>query len=358
MSPPAVPAEPIETDAVVIGAGPVGLWQVFQLGLQELQAHVIDALPHVGGQCAELYPDKPIYDLPGLPVCTGAELIERLQTQIRPMQPVFHLDQLVAELQPLDGGRWQVRTQRGLTLQARCVVIAAGVGAFVPRTLPLDGLERHLGDQLHYRQQTPEQFAGLDLVITGGEEGAVEHALRLSDDGPGQPRRLTLIHRRDNFRASADQLAQLRQRIDAGRIRLVLGQIGALRHDAQGHLAALLVDGRDGQPLEVPLDALLVQLGISPKLGPLSDWGLALERKQLQVDPATCATSAPGVYAVGDINSYPGKKKLILCGFFEATLAAYAAAARLRPDEPQPLLYTTTSPKLQRILGVTPTPSD
>ncbi|MEY8875469.1 MAG: NAD(P)/FAD-dependent oxidoreductase [Leptothrix sp. (in: b-proteobacteria)] len=357
MSTPA-PTAPIDTDAIIIGAGPVGLYQVFQLGLQEIRAHVIDALPHPGGQCAELYPDKPIYDLPGLPVCTGAELIERLLMQIRPMQAVFHLDQLVTELTRLADGRWQVGTTRGLTLRAPCVVIAAGVGAFVPRALAVDGLDAHLGSQLFYRVTAPDQFAGLDLVITGGEEGAVEHALRLAEAGPTQPRSITLIHRRDNFRAPEPDLQRLRECIAAGGIRLVLGQISALRHDATGRLQALGVTGRDGAPLDVPLDALLVQLGISPKLGPLTDWGLALERKQLQVDPASCATSAPGVYAVGDINSYPGKKKLILCGFFEATLAAFAAAAQLHPDEPQPLLYTTTSPKLQRILGVAPTPSD
>jgi thioredoxin reductase (NADPH) len=352
------PPEPIDTDAVIIGAGPVGLYQVFQLGLQDIAAHVIDALPYPGGQCVELYPDKPIYDLPGLPVCTGRELVERLLTQIRPMHATFHLDQMVAQLSRLDDGRWLVGTSSGLQLRAPCVVIAAGVGAFVPRPLALDGIDSYLGRQLFYRVSNPAQFAGLDLVVTGGEEGAVEHALQYAETGPAQARSVTLIHRRDNFRAPAHQLQRLRELCATGRIRLVLGQISGYTCHPDGRLCALNIAGRDGTPIDVPLDALLVQLGISPKLGPLTEWGLALERKQLQVDPASCATSAAGVYAVGDINSYPGKKKLILCGFFEATLAAFAAARQLRPDEPHLLQYTTTSPRLHKILGVASTAGD
>lgn len=344
--------QPIDTDAVIIGAGPVGLYQVFQLGLHEIRAHVIDALPYPGGQCAELYPDKPIYDLPGLPVCTGRELVERLLTQIRPMAATLHLDQLVTQLERQADGRWLLATSSGLRLLARSVFIAAGVGAFQPRRLMLDGIDAHLGTQLFYRATDPAPFAGKHVVVTGGEEGAVEHALRLADDGPGQAGSVTLIHRRDNFRAPQAALQRLHDHCATGRIRLVLGQFTGFSQHDDGRLSTLHVAGRDGQAIDVRLDTLLVQLGISPKLGPILDWCLALERKQLRVDPASCATNAAGIYAVGDVNSYPGKKKLILSGFFEATMAAFSAASALRPDEPEQLLYTTTSPKLHRILGV------
>lgn len=343
---------PIDTDAVIIGAGPAGLYQVFQLGLQEISAHVVDALPYPGGQCVEIYPDKPIYDIPGLPLCTGRELVSRLLEQIRPMNAPLHLDQQVAQLERLPDGRWQLATTRGLVLRAPCVFIAAGVGAFQPRLLQVEGIEAHRDSQLFYRMRDAAQFAGQDLVIVGGEEGAVEHALRLAEDSPQAARSVTLIHRRDSFRAPDEQVLRLRQLIQTGRIRLVLGMPSGLRRDDDGRLAALLVTDHNGQDIDVPLQALLVQLGISPKLGPVAEWGLALEKRQLVVDPATCATSAPGIYAIGDVNTYPGKKKLILCGFFEATQAAFAAASHLHPDDHTPLQYTTTSLRLQKILGV------
>lgn len=358
-------ARAIETDAVVIGGGPVGLFQVFQLGLHEIHAELVDALPHLGGQCAELYPDKPIYDIPGLPSCSGRELVQRLSEQMAPMRPGLHLGQTVERLVQ-DGDTWELTTSAGRRLRARVVVIAAGVGAFEPRRLKLAGLEGHEGRQLHHRMPEPARLAGRDVTIVGGEESAVDAALELTDPAlePAlAPRRVTLLHRRDAFKAEPDALATLRARIDSGRLHLELGQPVGFATAPPGEqpddgddagaqrLESLTVVRADTSTDVLPVDLLLVRLGLSPRLGPLADWGLAMERKQLVVDTAAFETSLPGVHAVGDVNTYPGKKKLILCGFHEATLAAFAAAARLFPDRPQHLQYTTTSPRLHRLLG-------
>lgn len=346
------PDMPLQTDAVVIGAGPVGLFQVFQLGLQGIHAHLIDALPHLGGQCAELYPDKPIYDIPGVPMCTGRGLVELLQQQIAPFAPTLHLGQQVATLQHGADGRFDVGTSTGLQLQARSVFIAAGVGAFVPRTLKLEGLEAHLGHQLHYHPAA-EALPGLidqrAVIVHGGDEPAVAAALAGADQGAAS---VTLLHRRDAFQAPDGLLEQLQAAREAGRIRVVAAQITGLQTD-NGQLTALETVDPDGNPLRLGLDQLLVYLGISPRLGPIADWGLALERKQLPVDTAHFSTEVAGLYAVGDINTYPGKRKLILCGFHEATLAAFAAAERLSAA-PIPLQYTTTSTKLHERLGILP----
>ncbi len=344
---------PIETDALVIGAGPAGLWQVFQLGLQGIAAQVIDALPHLGGQLAELYPDKPIYDIPGLPVCTGRELVQRLQQQVRPFAPTLHLGQSVTTLQREADQRWRVGSSAGTTFLARTVFIAAGVGAFQPKRLKLEGIEAFEPTQVQHRLDDPAAFAGRHVVVHGGDDLAIDWALRLLDS-PAPPARLSLLHRREVL-GSDDPAAleRVQAAIAAGRIALVVGQPTGLRAQA-GRLQALELLDPQGQPQTLALDHLLVALGLSPRLGPVADWGLAMERKQLVVQPESCETSEAGLFAVGDINTYPGKKKLILCGFHEATLAAFAAAAVLRPDERLPLQYTTTSPRLKRLLGVAP----
>ena len=349
----------IECDALVIGAGPVGLFQVFQLGLQGLSAQVVDALPVAGGQCIELYADKPIYDIPALQVCTGRALVDRLLHQIAPFAPGMHLGQEVRLLQPRDDGRFDVATTSGQTFIARTVFIAAGVGAFVPRRLQAPGADQLAADTLFYRLPAPPVLAGRQVLVVGGEHGAVQSAIHLADalhtlPVAQQPAAITLLHRRDTLTAEPEQLAQLQAHLDAGRLQFLAGQIvGIDRHaDQPGRMTGVqLIDG-DGQHQALAADALLVQLGISPKLGHIADWGLAMARRQLQVDPAHFETSIPGIYAVGDVVSYPGKKKLILCGFHEATLAAFAALARLRPDEPALLQYTTTSVRLQQRLGV------
>lgn len=341
---------PIETDALVIGAGPVGLFQVFELGLLEIKAQVVDSLPQVGGQCIELYPDKPIYDIPGVPVCTGRELVERLQQQIAPFGAGFHLDQEVSTLQRQDDGRFLVGTSRGTQFLARTVFIAGGVGSFQPHTLPVEGLSPHEGRQVFHRVPDAAAFAGQDLVVVGGDT-ALDWALHFAEDGPQRARNVVLVHRRDSFRAAPEKVARMRELCGAGRMQFLVGQVSGIE-EAQGRLAGIKVVGGDGVTRAVPLDRLLVLLGLSPRLGPIADWGLALERKHVVVDTEKFETSVPGIFAVGDINTYPGKRKLILCGFHEATLAAFGAAPYVFPGKRIHLQYTTTSPKLHKVLGV------
>jgi len=344
---------PVETDALVIGAGPVGLWQVFQLGLQGISCHVVDALPHAGGQLVELYPDKPIYDIPGLPVCSGRELAQRLQQQVQPFAPTLHLGQTVAALARRDDQRLDVETSAGNRFVARAVFIAAGVGAFQPKRLKLDGIDAFEPAQLTYRLDDAHAFAGRHVVVHGGDDLAIDQALRLIDAAT-PPGRLSLLHRRDVLHSDdARALARVQSLIAEGRIQRVVGQPVGWQAPA-GALSALDLIAPDGSAHTLAFDHLLVALGLSPRLGPIADWGLAMERKQLVVDPVQCQTSETGVFAVGDINTYPGKKKLILCGFHEATMAAFGAAALLLPEQRSALQYTTTSPLLQRRLGVAP----
>jgi thioredoxin reductase (NADPH) len=340
---------PIETDAVIIGAGPVGLFQVFELGLLEIKAHVIDSLPEVGGQCIELYPDKPIYDIPAVPVCTGRELIANLLKQIEPFKAQFHLNQEVSSLAQQDDGRFLIRTSLNQAFLSKTIFIAAGVGAFQPRTLKLDGIEAFVDKQVFYRVKNPEQFTGKRMVICGGGDSALDWALHFADQGQN----VTLIHRRDEFKAAPQSIASMRALCANGKMQLIIGQITGLE-STNDQLTEIAVTNIDGEIQMIALDALLLFYGLSPKLGPIADWGLEIDRKQVAVDTACFQTSTPGIYAVGDINIYPGKKKLILSGFHEAALAAFAAAAYLAPEKQIQLQYTTTSPKLHKALGVSP----
>lgn len=339
-----------ETEAIVIGAGPAGLYQAFQLGLLGLRVEVIDALPHVGGQVIELYGDKPIYDIPALPVCTGRELVDRLLDQLRPLKPGWHLGHAVQTLQPTADGQWHLATTAGATFQARSVVIAAGVGAFEPRRLKLAGIEAFEGTQVFHRRQPVWQCAGQQLVIVGGDEAALEHAIACAEaHGVSHP--VTLVHRRRAFQAPAALVERFDALCEEGLLRFVAGQPTGLVIEP-GRLAALQLLDAEGQTVAVPLDVLQVMLGLSPKLGPITEWGLALERKQIIVDPATGATSLPGVHAIGDVVHYPGKKRLIACAFHEATMTAHALLERLHPERAGPLLYTSSSAVLQQRLGV------
>jgi thioredoxin reductase (NADPH) len=346
--------ETIETDAVVVGAGPVGLFQVFELGLQEVRAQIVDALPHAGGQCFELYAEKPIYDIPALPLCTGRELTERLLRQIEPFGTGFHLEQQVSALTARDDGRFDVATSAGTQFVAKAVVVAGGVGAFQARRLKIDGLDRHRGSQLFEHATTLHAHAGRRVVIVGGGEAAVSAAVEAADAGASAPASITLIHRRDDLDAGETLLQRLREVRASGRVAFIAGQPQSIAEDGDA-LSALVVLCSDGTTRMVPLDVLFVLLGWSPKLGPIADWGLALEKKQLVVDTQRFETSTPGIFAVGDVNTYPGKQKLIVCGFHEATLAAFAVGERVWPDRAQPLQYTTTSSKLHKLLGVAPT---
>ena len=342
---------PIETDAVIVGAGPVGLFQVFELGLLEIKAHIIDSLGYPGGQCIELYPDKPIYDIPAVPVCTGKELTDNLLKQIEPFGATFHFGQEVSVVRKQDDGRFYVETSKGTRFIARTIFIAGGVGAFQPRTLKVEGLEKYDGTQLFYRVRSPAQFAGKNLVIVGGGDSALDWALNFVQEGPNKAESVILLHRRDGFKAAPASVAKMKELCDAYEMQFMIGQVTGM-DEAEGRLTNIKVTGADGVTRVVPLDMLLVFFGLSPKLGPIADWGLAIERKQLVVDTEKFETSVPGIFAVGDINTYPGKKKLILSGFHEAALAAFGAAPYIFPEKRILLQYTTTSPKLHKVLGV------
>jgi thioredoxin reductase (NADPH) len=345
-----VTATAIHTDAVIVGAGPVGLFQAFQLGLQDIRSHIIDALPHVGGQCVELYADKPIYDIPGIPVCTGRELVAKLQTQVKPFAPTFHLNQEVTEVTRSDDGALSVTTSTGQHFVCKVLVIAAGVGAFQARKLSVEGAAELEGAHVHYRLGDTTRFAGQDVVVMGGEASAVAAALQLTLDAQA-PKSVTLLHRRDVFAAEPALLQAMRDAVARGTLQLQIGQPTSLL-STQQHLHTVQVATPDGQTIERPAQHVLAFLGLSPKLGPIAHWGLAMERKQLLVNTESFATDVPGIFAVGDINTYPGKKKLILCGFHEATLAAFGAAAIVHPARKTLLQYTTTSTELHRLLGL------
>ncbi len=340
---------PIQTDAVIIGAGPVGLFQVFELGLLEIKAHVIDSLPEIGGQCIELYPDKPIYDIPAIPVCTGRELTNNLLKQIEPFGAQFHLGQEVTKLEPQPDGCFLISTSLDQHFLSKTVFIAAGVGAFQPRTLNLDGIEAFDDKQIFYHVKNPEQFINKKIVICGGGDSALDWSLYFADKASS----LTLIHRRDEFKASPKSIAKMRELCANHQIQLMIGQITG--YDlVQDRISQVAVTDIEGNTKSIPVDDLLIFFGLSPKLGPIADWDLEIQRKQIVVDTEKFQTSVPGIYAVGDINIYPGKKKLILSGFHEAALAAFAAAQYLNPEKPIQLQYTTTSPKLHKVLGVKP----
>jgi thioredoxin reductase (NADPH) len=345
---PASGKGPIEADAVIVGAGPVGLFQVFELGLLEIKAHVIDSLAHVGGQCVELYPDKPIYDIPAVPVCTGQELTDNLLKQIEPFGPTFHLGQEVTVVEKREDGRFNLETSTGTRFITKTIFIAAGVGSFQPRTIKVDGIEQFEGKQLFYRVKDPAQFAGKNLVICGGGDSALDWALNLV----GKAESVVLLHRREEFRAAPASVAKMKELCDNYEMQFLVGQVTGFE-TKEDKLSEIKVTGADGVTRRLPLDDLLVFFGLSPKLGPIAEWGLDIERKQLKVvDTEKFETNVPGIFAVGDINTYPGKKKLILSGFHEAALAAFGAAPYIFPEKKIHMQYTTTSPKLHKILGV------
>ena len=339
--------EPICTDAVIVGAGPVGLFQVFELGLLGLSAHLIDSMPQIGGQCIGLYPDKPIYDIPAVPVCSGRELIERLLLQIQPFAPQFHLEETVSSVRRMDTGRFEVVTSVGTRFDTRVVIVAGGLGAFSPRQLEVPEAASLVGKSLHYKVTQPALFEGKDIVIAGGGDAAIDWSLALID----RARSIVLVHRSSKFRAAPAHVKRMQELCDEGRMQFLEGDIVGLEapHD---ELKSVRVRARSGMIQRVEADQLLVFWGLHPALGPIAEWGLTLEHQQLAVDNATFQTSTPGIFAVGDVNSYPGKKKLILSGFHEAALCAFAVGEYLDPGKKVPLQYTTTSPALRRRLGV------
>ena len=340
-------AAPITTECVIIGAGPCGLFQVFELGLLGIGAHVVDSLSHPGGQCAELYPDKPIYDIPALPVCGAQELVDRLLQQIKPFKAQLHLGHEVVEFARREDGRFHLATAGGVHFDAGTVVIAAGLGSFQPRRIGVEGAEAFEGGPIQYRVRNAAALAGKHLVIFGGGDSALDWTLELL----GRAASLALVHRRHEFRAAPASVARMREAVSAGHMRC----FEALPHSLiveEGALRGVNVRGSDGVVKALAAEQLLVFFGLHPKLGPIAEWGLALEKKALRVDTEKFQTSIPGVFAVGDINTYPGKKKLILSGFHEAALTAFAIQHHLYPQKKQFLQYTTTSPVMHQRLGV------
>jgi thioredoxin reductase (NADPH) len=338
----------ISTDVLVIGAGPAGLFQVFELGLLGLRAHVVEAMPSIGGQCIELYPDKPIYDIPALPVCGGRELVERLLQQIRPFDPVFHAGETVLRFARRADARFDVETSGASRFDAGAVVIAAGLGAFAPRKLALAEAAALEGEAVHYKVADASRFAGKEIVVAGGGDSALDWAIALADTA-----HVVLVHRSSKFRAAPASVAKMRALCAEHRMQFLEGEIAGLEADG-GRLRAVRVQTRGGIVRRIDASELIVLWGLHPSLGPIADWGLGLDKSQIVVDTARFATNVAGVFAVGDINTYPGKRKLILSAFHEAALAAFAIKEYLDPGEKVHLQYTTTSPALQRRLGVAP----
>ena len=329
---------PQQTDVAIIGAGPVGLFAVFECGMLKMRCHVVDALAMPGGQCAALYPEKPIYDIPGYPVIEAAALIERLSEQAAPFQPVYHLGQQVERLTPGDGGRWLVESSAGTRIDAGAVIIAAGVGAFGPNRPPLDGIERYEGTAVHYMVGQREAFRGKRVVIAGGGDSALDWAIILADIAD----KVMVVHRRPKFRGAPDSVAKLHALAEAGRIELVVPyQLFALDGDGR-RLSAVIVRTLDGDERRLEADVLLPFFGLSMNLGPIAEWGLALDRNHITVDQATSATNLPGIFAIGDIATYPHKLKLILSGFAEAASAAHAIYPLIHPGEALHFEYSTT----------------
>jgi thioredoxin reductase (NADPH) len=326
------------SDIAIIGAGPVGLFAVFECGMVKMKCHVIDALDIVGGQCAALYPEKPIYDIPGYPRIAAMELIDRLAEQAAPFSPHYHLGQRVESL-VREGEDWVLTTSAGTSIRVRAVIIAAGVGAFGPNRPPLERLAEFEGKSVFYLVKRREDMRGKRVVIAGGGDSAVDWALSLADVAA----RVMIVHRRDKFRCAPDSAAKLKALAQSGQIELVIPyQLDALEGSG-GQLTAVTVKDLDGKPRRLEAEVLLPFFGLAMNLGPIAQWGLNLERNHIKIDPSTAATSAPGIFAVGDIATYPGKLKLILSGFAEAAQAAHAAYPLVHPNEVLHFEYSTTS---------------
>lgn len=338
----------IETDVVIVGAGPCGLFQVFELGLLDIKAHVVDSLRQVGGQCSELYPEKPIYDIPAIPVCGAQELTDRLMEQIKPFAPKFHLGQTVTTLERLENGRFHLTTSTGTEFYTGAVVIAAGLGAFQPRRLRALGADQFEGSHIHYKVVESERLAGKEIVILGGGDSALDWTLALHSKAA----KITLIHRRADYRAQPASVSKMKSLVDDETLTELQGQVRSVMTDDKDNFAGLEVMDADGQRREIQADEVFVFWGLTPNLGPVADWGLDIDKRHIHVDTEKFQTSEPGIFAVGDINTYPGKKKLILSGFHEAALAAFGIQQHIHPEKKVRLQYTTTSPIMHERLGV------
>lgn len=340
------PGGDFSTDVAIIGAGPVGLFAVFELGLLNLKAHLVDILDRPGGQCAELYPEKPIYDIPAVPVMSGQELTDALLKQIAPFKPEFHLSQMVEQLEKIDGG-WKITTDMGSSITAPVVVIAAGGGSFVPKKPPIKGIEPFENISVFYAVRKMDAFKNKKLIIVGGGDSALDWTLSL------QPlaSHITLVHRRDEFRAAPDSVEKMKQLVAAKKIDLVFGQVTHLEGNG-AQLSSVTVTDNEKKTHDITCDAMLPFFGLTMKLGPVANFGLNLHENLVPVDTEKFETSTKSIFAIGDINSYPGKLKLILSGFHEAALMSQQAFRIARPGEKLRFQYTTSSTDLQKKLGV------
>ena len=335
-----------KTDVIIIGAGPVGLFAVFELGLLDMKCHLIDILDVPGGQCAELYPEKPIYDIPAIPVCTGQELTDKLLEQIKPFQPIFHLGQMAESIVKSENGNWIVTTDSNVSLEAPVIVIAAGGGSFVPKKPPLKDIEEYEGSSVFYSVKKMEIFCNKNLVIAGGGDSALDWTLSL------QPivKSLTLVHRRDDFRAAPDTIKKMRNLVSENKMVLEIAQLKEIK-GSSGNIESLRVKGDRGE-YDIKCDTLLAFYGLTMKLGPVANFGINLDRNLIPVDTEKFETDVEGIFAIGDINHYPGKLKLILSGFHEAALMAQQAFKYVYPERRLRFQYTTSSSDLQEKLGV------
>jgi len=340
--------EPIKTDALIIGAGPCGLFAVFELRLLDIKAHLIDILDKIGGQCAELYPEKPIYDIPGVPYTTAQGLVDALMAQIKPFGARFHLQEMVETIEKIGDPLFRVTTDQGKLFEAKIVVIAAGGGSFQPKRPPIPGIEAYEEKSVFYAVRKMEALRGKRILIVGGGDSALDWTLNLAPIAS----HLTLLHRRDQFRAAPDSVNKMMALVGEGKIDFVLGQVAALEGEG-GRIAKAVVKRNDGSDFHIACDALLPFFGLTMKLGPVANWGIELKDGELiPVDTATFETSVPGIFAIGDINWYPGKLKLILSGFHEAALMSQKAHRYVHPDKRLVFQYTTSSSSLQKKLGV------
>jgi thioredoxin reductase (NADPH) len=340
-------SEAIKTDVLIIGAGPCGLFAVFELGLLDMKAHLVDILDKIGGQCAELYPEKPIYDIPGIPFVTGHGLTEALMEQIKPFHPTFHLNEMVETIEKIGDPGFRVTTDAGKVFECKVVVISAGGGSFQPKRPPVPGIEAYEGTSVFYSVRKMEQFRDKDLLIVGGGDSALDWTLNLHPIA----KRVTLLHRRDDFRAAPHSVEQMRALVASGKLDLKIGQVTALEGEG-GVLSGATVKGNDNVVSKVACDTMLPFFGLTMKLGPVANWGIALEHNLVPVETSAFETSVPGIFAIGDINTYPGKLKLILCGFHEGSLMAQKAHRYVYPDKRLVFQYTTSSSSLQKKLGV------
>ncbi|MBU6444300.1 MAG: NAD(P)/FAD-dependent oxidoreductase [Alphaproteobacteria bacterium] len=338
---------PIETDVAIVGAGPIGLFAVFELGLLDLKCHLVDILDRPGGQCTELYPEKPIYDIPGLPIVTGQELTDRLMEQIKPFNAQFHFSEMASALTKLPDGRWKLSTDAGTEIIAPVLVIAAGGGSFVPKRPPIPGIEAYEGKSVFYAVRKMENFRGKNVLIAGGGDSALDWTINLAPVANS----LTLVHHRDGFRANQHSVNQMRELEAAGKIKFHVASVKAL-HGDNGQLEAATLAGADKKEWRHDCDTFLPFFGLTMKLGPIAEFGLNLHENLIPVDTARFESETPGIFAIGDINSYTGKLKLILSGFHEAALMAQAAFHIARPNDKLRFQYTTSSSNLQKKLGV------